>query len=154
MIYAKELRKISSYRDGLLYRNDTGSCMGGIGVDGYWKIKIKGKSYLAHRLIWLHAFGEWPKEEIDHIDGNPSNNRLENLRIASHKQNCGNRRKNKNNTSGYSGVKYRKDCERFQAVIKMDGITRHLGYYDTPQEAAAAWIQFSIDYRGEFHRSI
>lgn len=77
-------------------------------VVGYVRIGINGHLYLAHRLAWLYVYGDYPNEEqpyIDHIDGNPSDNRIENLKVSSLAENQKNRQMQSNNTSGVTGVR-------------------------------------------------
>lgn len=93
---------------GKLYRRDKGGLRetGSRRKDGYILVGYNYKVYLAHRLIWLYKFGELPLC-IDHIDGNPSNNKLENLRSVTHRENIQNRtRLNKNNSTGLSNIQF------------------------------------------------
>ena len=144
----------SLLRDVLHYDADTGELRWRVrlsnrvvvgGVAGFtdprgavW-IKLFGKAYLAHRLVWAWVFGAWPRECIDHIDGNPSNNRLGNLRDVSHAINLQNeRRARRNNKSGFLGVS--RDRNRWAASLMTTGWKRHIGTFDTPQEAHAAYV--------------
>jgi len=88
---------------------------------------------------------------IDHVDGNGLNNQKANLRVASHAENCANRRINRNNTSGFKGVS--KNKERWQAYIRVAYRQIHLGYFDTPEEAAEAYDRAAIAYFGEFAKT-
>ena len=72
---------------------------------GYLKIKHKNKRYFAHKLAWVIYYGTTPTMYIDHIDGNPANNKIDNLRLATNSLNQRNQRPNKNNKSGFVGVK-------------------------------------------------
>lgn len=81
---------------------------GCVSPKGYTLIRIDGRSYFAHRLVWLYHFGGFPKEQVDHIDGNRSNNKLENLRECSNADNAKNQKKMSNNTSGFTGVTFNK----------------------------------------------
>lgn len=89
------------------------------GVDkghGYIQIRINDRLYLAHRLIWLYVHGKFPsgeKNQLDHIDGNKTNNRLENLRECSRTENARNQKMKSNNTSGFTGVCLENTNERF-----------------------------------------
>ena len=96
------------YRDGKLFYKNTEGCMAkgsevGTLDKGYLKTLINRKPYRLHRIIFMMHHGYLPKY-IDHIDGNPANNRIENLRPATSSQNNLNRGKHKRNTSGYKGV--------------------------------------------------
>src|SRR4051812_10110856 len=71
------------------------------------RIELEGKAYLAHRLAWLYVHGVWPEDQIDHINGNPSDNRIENLRLANNSQNQANRPAKSNNSTGYRGISMR-----------------------------------------------
>lgn len=81
-----------------------GDKAGTVQKDGYVQIGVDNKKYHAHRLAWLYTYGRLPKEQIDHIDGNPSNNKLENLREVSPIENQRNQKMKSNNTSGITGV--------------------------------------------------
>lgn len=114
---------------------------------GYRFIRLLGRVYYAHRLAWLYVYGEWPRGQIDHIDGNPSDNRICNLRDATHSQNNMNKRVKRDNQTGLKGVKkYRK---RFQARINGD----YLGTFDTAEDAHAAYIAAAKVRFGEFARA-
>jgi hypothetical protein len=118
---------------------------------GYWSIMIKGKNYLAHRLAWLYVHGCMPKEEIDHhIPNDPVlgqfNNRINNLRLATSRQQKANRKLQSNNTSGYKGVswiqrenKYRAQCGNI-----------HVGYFSCPVEAAKAYDAKAKELYGQY----
>ncbi|PZO66178.1 MAG: hypothetical protein DI635_00715 [Pseudoxanthomonas suwonensis] len=109
---------------------------------GYRRIKIGGTTYKAHRLAWLYQYGEWPNGPIDHIDGNPSNNAIVNLRIGSNGINQQNvRRKQKNNTSGFMGVHKRSDSNRYRACVSLGGKNLFFGSFETPEEAHAVYLE-------------
>ena len=113
---------------------------GSLHPEGYWQIGIDGKLYKAHRLAWLYMTGEWPKDQIDHINGIRDNNRFINLREATQAENHQNRALNANNVSGYPGVSWHKrDC-KWQGHITLDGKQKHLGYFDTPEVAHSAYL--------------
>jgi hypothetical protein len=106
---------------------------------GCRQIGINQRFYRSHRLAWLYMTGEWPKHEIDHIDGNPSNNCFSNLRDVPRGVNQQNIRKPlKNNSVGYLGVK--KVNNRFAARLWANKVQHHLGYFATPEEAHAAYL--------------
>jgi hypothetical protein len=117
-----------------------GSIAGSRRWDGYVSIGICGKAYLAHRLAWLHVKGVFPKEDIDHLDGNPSNNAIKNLRDCPTYVNVQNiRGPSKNNKSGFLGVSRNK--KRWLARIHVSGKTINIGTFDTAEEAADAYIK-------------
>lgn len=98
-------------------RASIGGVAGHLRKNGYREISIKGKKYYAHRLAWLYMTGSWPKEHIDHINGNPSDNRFCNLREATRSQNMHNQGVCSNNTSGYKGVCWHKSNQKWEACI-------------------------------------
>lgn len=107
---------------------------GTITAEGYKQCSINYKLYLVHRLIWVMNYGtdNLPKE-IDHKDGNPSNNKLENLRDGDNGVNAKNRALPSNNSSGTLGVRYHKGS--FEASIKVNGQAKYLGCYSSEDEA-------------------
>ena len=110
---------------------------GGISGQGYSKISIYGYLYSAHRLAWLHVYGEFPSEEIDHINHDRSDNKLSNLREATHSQNGRNAKKRRDNTSGTTGVSWCKRENRWIASIKVDGKLKYGGYFINKDAAIA-----------------
>lgn len=127
----------------------SGDIAGCVDTYGYVRIIIKGKNYRAHRLGWLLTYGGWPDAELDHIDLDRSNNRLNNLREATRAQNMLNKKMYKNNKSGFIGVHFHEASGRYQAQYGRDGIVHRIGEFDTAEEASAAY-QAAIVYRGEF----
>ena len=125
---------------------------GGIDPKGYRRIYIYGKSYKAHRLIWLHQYGEWPAHDIDHIDGDKLNNRIDNLREATHAENQHNTGASRNNTSGYKGVHWFKEKKKWQVRIQSSGKPLHLGYFDSAEAGHEAYREAAIRLHGEFAR--
>lgn len=93
----------------------------------------------AHRVIWLFESGLWPNYTIDHINGDKSDNRFSNLRDVEHSVNCRNQKRKKNN-SGYMGVWYRAEMDKYRATLYVGGRTKHLGYFPTLDEAVLARI--------------
>lgn len=104
---------------------------------GYRSVRAFGKFYKAHRIVWKIVHGEWP-DTIDHIDGNPSNNRIENLRSVSQSENCKNSRMRTDNTSGVRGVHWDKQYQKWCAEIWLKGKKKFLGYFDDKSQAIAA----------------
>jgi hypothetical protein len=117
---------------------------------GYIRINIHKKMYYAHRLAWLYIYGELPKLEIDHIDRDPSNNRIENLRIATHSQNMSNAPKRRTNICGLKGVCRHQN--RWMARITSQGRGIYLGLFDTAEEAYSAYLVAAKKFHGEFYR--
>lgn len=115
-----------------------GSVAGTFNSEGYIRIKIDRKLYLAHRLVWLYVCGKFPVNQLDHIDRDPSNNRIENLRLATQAENKQNLSKPYTNTSGVVGVSWNKQTGKWQAYIQLNNRQIHLGLFDTIEEAAAA----------------
>ena len=139
----KKLQELFDYRDGQLYWKerinssiDLSKPAGYIDQYGYRRIKIEGKLYKAHRLIWKYQHGKDPKEFIDHIDGNRVNNNIENLREATRQQNSFNRGLHKNNELGIKGV--RKQGNKYTTRIIINGKRKHLGMFNTIEEARLA----------------
>lgn len=101
-------------------------------------ISVLGKAYKAHRLAWLYMTGDWPKDQIDHINGDPTDNRWSNLREVDNMENTRNVGIPKNNTSGVMGVWWHKQNKKWCAEIKVNYKKISLGLYKTIEEAAAA----------------
>lgn len=131
----------------------SGKLAGNLNGEGYVQVSFLGRLYKAHHLAWLLATGEWPQEHIDHINGNRSDNRLANLRLASAAQNACNRSISKNNTSGFPGVSWKSSKRKWVAIIQHRGVKRHLGYFDDPQRAAEAYRRAAEKLFGAFARS-
>ena len=140
----KKLQELFDYRDGELYWKerisrysiDLSKPAGCIGKSGYRVIRVEGKDYRAHRLIWKYQHGKDPKEFIDHIDGNRVNNNIENLRESTTQQNSFNTGPQKNNKLGIKGVK--KQRNKYIATIEINGKRKHLGLFNTIEEARLA----------------
>jgi len=114
---------------------------------GYGQVKIDGKMYLTHRLIWLWYYGTWPQYFVDHIDRNPMNNRIENLEDKKNEENLHNTGIRKTNTSGFSGVTWINRDKRFQVKIRFGkGRRKHIGYYKTLDDAILAAKKAKIEY--------
>ena len=107
-------------------------------TSGYHRGAIFGKLFKAHRVIWAIVHGEWPKHNIDHIDGNPSNNRIENLRDVPQSENVKTLSRASHNTSGITGVHWCNTWNRWIAKIKINGKTKTLGQFKNREDAIAA----------------
>jgi hypothetical protein len=124
-----------------------------------WHVQTKDRTrYVYDRSqkphVTLHRFLLTPPEdlEVDHIDGNGLNNSRANLRACSRAENARNRGIPKNNTSGFKGVGWHKRQGAWRAVITLHGKQTHIGYFDTPEEAHAAYVQAAKKLHGEFAR--
>lgn len=105
---------------------------------GYRVGKLGGVSYMAHRVVWAIYYGENPESEIDHINGNPSDNRIANLRAADRSINNRNRARLKSNRSGFTGVIWGRSAGKWIAQIEIDGQRKHLGTFAAKEDAIAA----------------
>lgn len=121
---------------------------------GYIRIGLDRKTYPAHVLAFVCMTGEWPLEEIDHINGDRADNRWSNLRKASRSQNSRNTTMLPNNTSGYKGVAWHKSANKWVSRIsRSDGTAKHLGCFTDPVAAARAYDIAAIHEHGEFART-
>jgi hypothetical protein len=121
---------------------------------GYLAIHIRPHMYRLHRIIWAWKTGKWPVGEIDHKNGKRSDNRWRNLRIATRLQQCTNQKlKGRKNRSGFKGVHWRKDLNKYAAVIHAGGKKLYLGFEKNPVRAAALYRKAAKKYFGEFARS-
>ena len=126
---------------------------------GYWIIGINRTRYFAHRLAWFYVNGRWPVHELDHINLDRSDNRITNLREATHSLNMRNVKIRKHNSTGFKGVILLRPTElnrmkrdRYVARIIVDGKMIYLGNFDTPEQAHAAYAEASLKYHGKFGR--
>ena len=108
---------------------------------GHIHIRCNGKLFLAHRLAWLFTHGNWPTNQIDHINGVASDNRLTNLRESTQAQNTQNRRKgNTNSTSQFLGVHWCNTSQRWIAKIMLNGTSKYIGTFNSEEDAAQAYL--------------
>ena len=130
-------------------RATVGSIAGSNSKKGYIHMTLKGKTYQAHRLIFLWHLGYLPPM-LDHINGNGRDNRIENLREATPNQNQHNRCINKNNTSGHKGVVWNKTQNKWQAKCKNNGVYKHLGYFSSIDDASEVVAKYRVATHGKF----
>lgn len=118
-----------------------GRAAGTVDERGYLRIGVDRRVYRAHRLVWLYVFGKWPSSEIDHIDGDKSNNRISNLRDVSRQVNQQNlRHPHKRGGSGALGVSKHASTGKWRARIWTNGKNKSLGLFDTKDLASDAYL--------------
>jgi len=117
--------------------------------NGYLTVKVDGIQYQAHRVIWHIVHGEFPLNDIDHINQDKTDNRLANLREVTRLENCRNKPLNKNNTSGVCGVSFCTRDRTWKAQITVSRVRKCLGYFKDMSDAIAARLDAEIEY--SFH---
>lgn len=133
-------------------RATAGSPAGSLHRNGYWRIKVAGVEYLAHRLAWFYVHGVWPALGLDHKYGDKANNRIADLRPATVSQNAANKGLPATNTTGLKGIRARKN-NRWRAAIERDGECISLGTYGSKEDAHAAYCAAAERLFGEFARA-
>lgn len=119
---------------------------------GYPMGAIFNHTYRAHRVIWAIVYGEWPPDQIDHINGIRTDNRIANLRRATNSQNSRNRGAQSNNRTGYKGVFYDNRVKKYVAILVVDGKQHRGGCFLSVEDAAAAYANLCREHHGEFSR--
>jgi len=147
--YDRERGVLINKKDRGANRRAKAGSVAGFVHDGYVVTKIDGRCYRIHRLIWFIEHGKFPEFEIDHANGDKLDNRIANLREATHAENQRNSGIPRHNTSGYKGV-YRRSSGRFSACIRSRGKSLHLGSFDTKEEAYAAYCAKGLELHGMF----
>jgi len=155
----REQVSINTLREFFIYKNGElcwkkspyptikpGLRAGGVNSKGYRRVKFRKREYGVHRIIWALHNDRWPTNEIDHIDCNPLNNRIENLREATRQQNSLNRKSP--NRSLPRGVWLNQG--NYSATIKAGGGNIHLGSFDTPEEASEIFKLASEEWYGSY----
>ena len=150
------LKTVFEYKNGDLYWKITNSNVAKAGSkagcsqkNGYRILMLNKKFYYVHRLIYLLHHGYLPKT-IDHIDRNPGNNRIENLRKATASENLHNRIAQKNSKSGIKGVYWLVKRKKWVARCKIGKTISKCSYFDTIEEAKEAIEKFRHEHLGEF----
>lgn len=119
-------------------RARTGQTAGTTDTAGYVVVRAAGRFYKAHRMAFLYMCGEFPPDDVDHINRVKGDNRWGNLRLATRPENLANIGLLRSNTSGYRGVSWRKSSGRWQAFGSRDRRRVHLGFFDSLEGAAIA----------------
>lgn len=152
------LRDLFEYAGGFLVwksptgrRTSVGGRAGFKNGNGYFRVQIQKQNYSLHRLVYIWHFGSCLDKEVDHVDGDKSNNSIENLRLATRAENCRNRTKIKTLTSTIKGVSKKTSSTKWRSRICVDGKTYELGSFKTEEEAANARIA-AQHLHGEFAR--
>jgi len=118
------------------YRKTPLTCAGNLDKSGYIRIHVVGRKVAAHRLAWFFSHGEWPQQEVDHINGDKSDNRINNLRLVTRSQN----QMNSDKSKGF-GVDFYKKYGLWRARITKDSVVKHLGYFETKEKAKCAYLE-------------
>lgn len=136
-----------TWRVPTMNRIKPGDSAQGVVSGGYWRVRIGGRSYKAHRVAWLMEKGQWPIGDIDHINGDPADNRIANLRDVSSSVNKQNMRKARaDNKTGLLGAYLHKGTGKFRAQIWLPtGQCKSLGAFDTAQDAHEAYLRAKRD---------
>ena len=154
MITQSELKELLNYNQdtGIFTWIKTGKVAGGYLTSGYKRIGVKNKSYLYHRLAWLYVYGKFTKDTIDHINGNKSDNRINNLREATFVENKQNSKKSTKNTSGSKNVVWNKNCKKWQVQIWLNRKSKYIGLFDNFEFASFVADEVRDKYHKEFAR--
>lgn len=146
------------YKNGELYwKINSGAAkidsIAGCYLKGHKRVGLNRKQYYIHRIIYEMLIATIPEGyQIDHINGIKDDNRIENLRLATNKQNQQNRGAQKNNILGIKGVYWNKKRQKYQSDIRVNGVKKHLGYFDNSEEASAVYQKAAKIYFGNFNK--
>lgn len=156
MITKDYLHTLFEYKDGNLYWKERrggkvveGSKAGSYNPSGYFNVEINYVKYRLHRIIFMWHNGYLPKE-VDHINGNKLDNRIENLRASTKSQNLRNSGIRKTNTSGYKNVHWRKDLKKWAVHLRAFGKSKHIGFFEDLELAGLVAEEARNKYHGEF----
>jgi hypothetical protein len=124
------------------HKSRIGTQAGHLRSNGYYYIVFDGKTYVLARLIWKLATGEDPgQHQVDHIDRDRTNNKLENLRLVSPSENCRNRSLFPTNKTGVEGVRFKSG--KYEAFVTIEGVYTYLGRFTDLTEATTARLSFT-----------
>lgn len=133
-VFTRRVKTSSRAKIGVPVGNNSGN--------GHLQIRFNGARHLAHRLAWLYVYGVWPSKLIDHINGDPKDNRIDNLRDVSASVNAQNQRAatKKNKRATLLGAHFHVQSGKYLAHIRLNGVSRHIGSFETEQEAHEAYV--------------
>ena len=142
---AERLRDLLSYdpETGELRRRinsgnaKAGDIAGGKDEEGYVRVRVNCRKYQSHRLVWLYVHGQWPKQQLDHINGIRDDNRIANLREATNAENAQNKIVGQNK-AGFTGVRPQSRGKAWRAAISVNGEKVYLGSFSDPSDAYAS----------------
>lgn len=137
---------------GLFTNLRTGKVTGTLMKSGYLQIRVMSKLYYAHQLAWFYLYGIW-LDFIDHEDNDRQNNCKLNLRAATQAQNNKNSSMNRNNTSGFKGVSFSKQKNKWQATITVESKHKSLGFHIKAEDAALAYDAAALHHYGKFAKT-
>lgn len=120
-------------------RVQVGDIAGHVTNEGYIRITLEGKRYLAHRLAWLYYYGKWPKGQIHHVNHDKTDNRITNLRDVTNRENCSNKRIH--GDGHLVGTTFKTNIQKWVAQIYSKGRHTYLGLFDTQLEAHEAYLK-------------
>lgn len=158
MLTQERVKELFEYRDGIFvnscnrgknHQAKAGMPAGSKTKRGHFDVSVDGKKYKLHRIIFLFHYGRFP-DKLDHINGDPSNNALDNIRDSNDAQNNQNRPKQSNNTSGYRGVYLTGRGRWWSAEIKANGRKMRLGLFRDKTEAGKAYDKAANEHHKEF----
>lgn len=147
-----EIKRALRYEDGKVFweedrgtRVTRGDRAGTLNNQGYRQIQLNYRLYSEHRVIWLLVHGVWPDNQLDHINGDRSDNRIENLRDVTRRDNLRAFRKpTKGSSSKYRGVNWDKQKNQWRTQITINRKTKTIGRFKCEVEAAKAWDKAAI----------
>lgn len=132
-------------------RANIGVKPGTVDNGGYLKIVINGQAFMAHRLAWIYVYGgDISSSEVDHINGDRLDNRIENLRLANRNENSWNQKIKASNTSGVKGVSWDKTAKKWRAQCMVNGVKCFIGRFNSISDAERAVVSFREKFHGKF----
>lgn len=152
LFWRKRSEKMFSYAKGWNVRFAGKEAFTALSVKGYLRGDVLGVSCRAHRVIWAIVHNEDPlHNQIDHVNGRRTDNRIENLRLVDHTGNCKNAKQRRDNTSGRTGVTWNRQKNKWQAYVNVFGKKKHLGLFPYKRDAIAARVRAEIEHG--FHQN-